>query len=219
MNLKNKRILITAGPTWVKIDSVRVINNTASGLTGILLAEKLNRLGAKVTLLLGPVALAVDTCCLNNKIRLIRFRFFDELRLILKRELALKRYAVVIHTAAVSDYKPALICQGKIRSGLKALSIKLRPTPKIINVFKEAQPDIFLVGFKFEPKASKINLIKEARRLIKNTHSDLIAANTLKNNHYLAYLVSPDKIRGPMRSKKNMAESLIKILRCTYARA
>ena len=57
MSLKNKRILITAGPTWVAIDSVRVISNIATGETGILLAKRLSLQGAKVTLALGP------SCC------------------------------------------------------------------------------------------------------------------------------------------------------------
>ena len=50
MKLKNKRVLITAGPTWVKIDKVRVISNTASGKTGLLFADAFKRLGSKVTL-------------------------------------------------------------------------------------------------------------------------------------------------------------------------
>lgn len=209
MNLKNKRILITAGPTWVKIDSVRIISNTASGATGILLAEKLDSLGARVTLLLGPT----DICCLNSGIRLLRFRFFDELKLLLKRELTAKRYDFAIHTAAVSDYKPALICQGKIRSGLKELSIKLVPTPKIISLFKEIQPDIFLVGFKFEPKASKISLIKKARQLIYNTQADLVVANTLNSERYLAYLITGNKQSGPIFTKKGMVNNLTKIFK------
>ena len=57
--LKNKKVLITAGPTWVPIDNVRVISNTATGETGILLSEKLKNLGAKVTLLLGPTNLSL----------------------------------------------------------------------------------------------------------------------------------------------------------------
>jgi len=81
--LATKSVLITAGPTWVAIDSVRVISNTATGETGTLLAERFAQQGAKVTLLLGPVS----NCCLNKKIRVINFKFFDELRDKLIREL------------------------------------------------------------------------------------------------------------------------------------
>ena len=73
MNLRKLRVLITAGPTWVAIDNVRVISNIATGETGKILAEKLASMGAKVTLLIGPG----DLCCLKKNIRLIRFKFFE----------------------------------------------------------------------------------------------------------------------------------------------
>ncbi|MBU1999188.1 MAG: phosphopantothenoylcysteine decarboxylase, partial [Candidatus Omnitrophica bacterium] len=69
-NLKNKKILITAGPTWVPVDDVRVISNSASGETGILLAKRLSGQGAKVTLLLGPIGNYNP----DKKIKLVLFR-------------------------------------------------------------------------------------------------------------------------------------------------
>jgi phosphopantothenoylcysteine decarboxylase/phosphopantothenate--cysteine ligase len=83
----NKRILITAGPTWVPIDSVRVISNIATGETGILLAQEAVRRGFGVTLLLGPC----DCCCIGQGFKVVRFRFFDELRQRLKEELSSKK--------------------------------------------------------------------------------------------------------------------------------
>ena len=71
MVLKNKNILITAGPTWVPIDRVRVISNIATGKTGILLAKSANKLGAKVTLVLGPVG----EVGLEKEINVKRFYF------------------------------------------------------------------------------------------------------------------------------------------------
>lgn len=76
MSLKNKRVLITAGPTWVAIDKVRVISNTATGATGKILAQQLANKGAKVTLLIN----AENSCCLNKKIKILPFRFFDQLK-------------------------------------------------------------------------------------------------------------------------------------------
>ena len=69
MGFKNKKILITAGPTWIAVDSVRVISNTASGETGQLLADRLAREGAKVTLVLGPVPNRLK----NKKVKVIPF--------------------------------------------------------------------------------------------------------------------------------------------------
>lgn len=205
-SLKNSRVLITAGPTWVKIDSVRVISNTATGETGILLAEKLTRLGAKVTLLLGPIGKSN----LNKKIRVLHFQYFDELKDLLEKELKTRKYDLAIHSAAVSDYRPLLAKKGKINSGLKELKIKLTPTPKIINIFKKLQPSISLVGFKCEPEASRVKLIKEAQHLISKSKADFIVANTLKKERYLAYLVTHNKESMAIFSKKDLVDNLIK---------
>ena len=170
-----KRVLITAGPTWVSIDKVRVLSNIATGETGILLAERLQRLGAKVTLLLGSAGL----CCINKKIKLLRFNFFNELKDKITKELKTKKYDIVIHAAAVSDYRPAKIFKGKIRSGINRLKIGLVPTLKIIGLIKKIDPLVFLVGFKFEPGANREKLIKETRGLIRQANLDLAVANSI----------------------------------------
>lgn len=206
MNLKNKRILITAGPTWVAIDKVRVISNTASGETGILLAKKFASLGAKVTLLLGPVG----ACCLGPGIRLINFRFFAELEKILKKELSGRAYHTVIHSAAVSDYQPQSRRQIKIKSGIKDLCIRLKPTEKLINLIKKIDPGIFAVGFKFEPQAGKAELIRRARQLLSSSQVDLVLANTCSKRGYQAYLVDRQGVSGALNHKTKAAQRIIK---------
>lgn len=207
-SLKNKKVLITAGPTWVKIDSVRVISNIASGSTGILLAEKFIRLGAKVTLLLGPIG--SGKVVKSSALRLLRFQYFDELKALLEKELRINKYDVAIHSAAVSDYKPKFIKKQKISSDLKELNIKLVPTIKIIKIFKKIQPSITLVGFKFESEASKFKLIKEARMLINNSRADFVVTNTLKLGDYLAYLVTKNHESAPIFTKRDLVNNLIK---------
>ncbi|HQO38768.1 MAG TPA: phosphopantothenoylcysteine decarboxylase, partial [Candidatus Omnitrophota bacterium] len=98
MSLKGKRILITAGPTWVSLDPVRVISNTASGETGRRLAYACAQAGARVTLLLGPG----ESPAPDRRICVRRFRFFEELDRSLRSELR-KKYDAVVHSAAVSD--------------------------------------------------------------------------------------------------------------------
>ena len=203
-----KKILITAGPTWVPIDNVRVISNIATGETGILLAEKLQRLGAKVTLLLGPA----QSCCISNKIRLIRFKFFDELSDIIKREIRSKKYDIIIHSAAVSDYRPAKFFSQKVKSGLRNWKLNLVPTPKIIDSIKKINRALVLVGFKFEPKATKSILIKRTRELIRRANLDLAVANTIDKNQYKAYIINHSRIYGPMFNKRNMIEELVKLI-------
>ncbi len=142
--LKNKKILITAGPSWVPIDRVRVISNIATGETGIILAERLLKEGARVTLLLGPQG----TCCLDKRIKLRAYRFFDELKGLLSGELKLKKYDMVIHTAAVSDYRPLKQYSGKVKSGIKHWRLDLVPTEKIIDMIKKIL-ELYILIFSF----------------------------------------------------------------------
>lgn len=208
MHLTDKRILITAGPTWVPIDNVRVISNVATGQTGILLADRLQKQGAKVTLILGPTG----DCCLNKKIRLVRFKFFEELKNKISKELRSKKYDIVIHSAGVSDYQLSTTYGKKIKSEKKILRLSLVPTPKIIDLVKKINNSIFLVGFKFEPAVKKNILIQRTRRLAKRAHLDLSVANTINKNKYLAYIMNGKKISGPICNKRDLAKRLIKIL-------
>ncbi|MDO8662617.1 MAG: phosphopantothenoylcysteine decarboxylase [Candidatus Omnitrophota bacterium] len=203
-NLKGKKVLITAGPTWVPIDSVRVISNTATGKTGILLADSLARQGAKVTLLLGPVG----AYSVNKKVKIIDFKFFDELNYRLKGELKKRKYAAVIHAAAVSDYKLNAASRKKISSHKQCLNLTLKQTPKIINALRKLSPGSFLVGFKFEPDLAGKKLILKARGLFKRARLDLVAANSRYKKHYIAYLVSAKNECGPFLSKEKMVKGL-----------
>jgi phosphopantothenoylcysteine synthetase/decarboxylase len=209
MSFRDKKILITAGPTWVPIDSVRVISNTATGETGALLADKLFGLGAKVTLLLGPV----DYCCLNKKIRLINFKYFNELNSLIEKELKSGNYDAVIHTAAVSDYRPAKVSFVKIKSGKKNWKLHLIPTPKIIDSIKKTDKAVFLVGFKFDSGIGKNSLLKKAWRLKKRTKAELIVANTLSAGKYRAYIISGRNQVSPFSNKFDMSKRLIELIK------
>jgi phosphopantothenoylcysteine decarboxylase/phosphopantothenate--cysteine ligase len=209
VDLRNKRILITAGPTWVAIDDVRVISNTATGETGIVLAERLRKEGARVTLALGPIEGSLK----KSGVRILRFRFFDELKYIIAGELARRTYDVVIHSAAVADYRPKVNRGNKIGSELKALNLMLVPTEKIIDGIKKASPRTVLVGFKFEPRMARDTLVREARKLAVRSQADVIVANTRNRNGYEAYVVYQGKVRGPVRKKSKLADGLLSVLR------
>jgi phosphopantothenoylcysteine decarboxylase/phosphopantothenate--cysteine ligase len=213
MGLKNKKVLITAGPTWVPIDKVRVISNIATGRTGILLAKRLQQLGAKVTLLLGPV----ESCCLNKKTKLLHFKFFSNLLGTLKRELKDKHYDIVIHSAAVSDYRPRANYWQKIKSGLKHWRLDLIPTPKIIDLIKKIDKNIFLVSFKFQPQATKDLMVQQARGLISHSDSDLVVANTVYNNNYHAWIVGRIKITHGFRSRSDLSRALVNEIKNNFA--
>ncbi|MDD5097159.1 MAG: phosphopantothenoylcysteine decarboxylase [Candidatus Omnitrophica bacterium] len=210
-NFRNKKVLITSGPTWVRIDKVRVISNTATGNTGILLAKKFQEEGCQVTLLLGPVNIAA----LNNKVKVKRFTFFNELNTLLKNELK-KDYDIIIQSAAISDFAPQLTGQEKISSQCKNLKLVLKPTVKIINCLRKLKPNAFLIGFKFEPGLKATELIKKTRNLIKSAGLNLAVGNNLIHNQYHAYLVNESGIVGPFSSKPAMVNSLIKLVRREY---
>ncbi len=221
MSLKNKRILITAGPTWVPIDSVRVISNIATGKTGVLLAEKLQRLGARVTLLFnGDSDLfsrnlgkeKIGRCPRIRKIRLIRYSFFNELKDIMMNEVKRGKYDAVIHSAAVADYRPSKVYLGKVKSGVKSWRINLVPTDKIIDRVRIIDRGFFLVGFKFQPDSDRGELIQSARTLIRRAGLNLAVANTIKQGRYKAYLVTKNKIKGPFYDRGYLARGLIEEL-------
>ncbi|MDD5771609.1 MAG: phosphopantothenoylcysteine decarboxylase, partial [Candidatus Omnitrophica bacterium] len=182
----DKRILITAGSSWVALDKVRIIGNTASGKTGLILAEKLKNSGAKVTLLLGPGEFS------NVRIpgvKTISFRYFPELKSLLSREIKKKAYSAVIHAAAVSDYRPGKAIPYKVSSQLNRWKIILVPTEKLIDSLKKYSPGLIAVGFKFEPDAKKAKLLEEGASLLKRSNLDMVVANSSRNGAYQAYIL------------------------------
>ena len=213
MSLKNKRILITAGPTWVPIDKVRVISNIASAETGILLAEKLIKKQAKVTLILGPVgspACRTGRRRLDKRIHLIKFRFFDELRTQLKKELITSSYDIIIHSAAVSDFRPQHAVKGKLKSG-SCLSLRLVALPKLVTEIKQVSPKARLVMFKLESAVSDYELIRRSRKALYEKGADLVVANKIEPN-YRAYILDKEKVYAKADSKKELTQRLTTVL-------
>ena len=224
-----KRVLITAGPTWVAIDKVRVISNIASGETGILLAEGLAREGAKVTLILGPgesmsfPGLTGESMYLdsrfrgndknriqNSRVKIVRFSFFEELRQALKKELKASRYDLIIHSAAVSDFKSAESKRGKTKSG-QDYNLRLTPLPKIADEIRGLAPAAHLVLFKLEFGIPDQELILRARKTLTASRADLIVANRIEPR-YKAYILGAKRIYSRAGSKQEMAEKLITAL-------
>ena len=204
-----KRILITAGPTWVAIDKARVISNIATGETGFILADKFKRSQIKVTLLLGPGYFRAG----QTGIKIKRFKYFSQLQLLLENELKKGGYAAVIHTAAVADYKPDKIIKSKVGSGRRSWKINLVPTKKLINGLRGHGNNLFTVGFKFQPEANNNRLIKEGRALLNQADLDLVVANSNIDENYCAYILGNANHCGPFFTKLKMADHLVKIIR------
>ena len=208
-NLKNKRILITAGPTWVPIDKVRVISNIASGKTGLLLANQAKKLGADVTLILGPVG----EVGLNKKIRVRSFHYFKELHALIKEELKKRRYDVVIHSAAVSDYSPKKLFSQKIKSGIKNLTLEFETTVKIVDKIKKYAPEVFLTIFKLELDLCKYEMLKRARETLKGARADLAILNTFSRKRpYQALIIDQKKEFYQVYTKAGLVKKLLHLI-------
>ncbi len=176
--LKNKKVLMTAGPTIEYIDPIRVITNQSSGKTGVLLASELISSGAKVTLIYGP---GIEKPPSGAKI--IRVSTSKEMFDVVKKEM-IKKFDIVIMAAAISDYTPENPSKNKIKSTKNKIKISLKKVPKIIDQVKKYQKNVFLVGFKAEANISKKQLITLAKEKMKNVNADMIVANDIGSIRY-----------------------------------
>jgi len=140
---------------------------------------------------------------------LIRFQFFDELKHLIIKELKTKKYDIVIHSAAVSDYRPAQTYSGKVKSSLKNWRLNLVPTTKIIDAIKRADRSLCLVGFKFEPYAPKTRLIRDSRILLNRKSCNLVVGNTVKDGRYVAYIIQRNRVFGPIFKKERLVKDLV----------
>ena len=179
------KVLVTCGATWTPIDDVRVISNVSSGEMGHLIAQAFRQKRRRVTLIEGPVTHTL----IDKKIKIIKYRFFDELARALKQELS-KKYDIIVHAAAVSDFKVKGAFKRKISSD-KDLTLKLVATPKLIKDIKRLSPESLLVGFKLESNLDPKNVFKQVRSLFTSSGCDLVVANTLKNG-YQGFIVNAD---------------------------
>ena len=205
MGYKGKHVLVTSGPAAVALDDVRVITNRSTGEMGRLIADALHREGARVTLLEGSAA--TSRLPLPEAIALKRFYFYDELDQGLVRELR-KGYDVVIHAAAVPDFRPARACRGKMASG-QALTLKLIPTKKLIGKIKQLSPRSLLVGFKLATRKFSGAFPLNVKDLFDKAGCDLVVANAYVDGNYQACLFGP---QGRVSPEGLAKKALVKVL-------
>jgi phosphopantothenoylcysteine decarboxylase/phosphopantothenate--cysteine ligase len=212
--MKIKRVLVTCGATWVPIDDVRVISNISTGEMGHLIARFFRQKKARVTVIEGPVThVWKGTVPLKSRgqspVKIIKYLFFDELARVLRQEL-LKKYDIIIHAAAVSDFKVAGASKRKISSE-KALTLKLVTTPKLIKEIKCLSPESLLVGFKLESKLNPRDIFKTVKPLFTSAGCDLVVANSLSRGYQGFILNSDGDILSKVTNKKALAQSLVKL--------
>ena len=171
LQLKGKKALVTAGPTYEAIDPVRFIGNHSSGKMGYAIAEELNRRGAEVTLVSGPVSIELK----SKNIRLIKVERAEEMY---EASLENKDYDIAVLAAAVADFAPVITANEKIKKGDQLPDIKLRKTKDILFSLGEIKTDKqVLVGFALETNNEKLNALKK----LKEKNADMIVLNSLKD--------------------------------------
>ena len=174
-DLEGKKILITAGPTREAIDSVRFVSNKSSGRMGIELAKEASARGADVLLIAGECMVKLPDY-INTK----HVVSADDFIKAVKDEISFNNYDIFISAAAVSDYKPTEYIEGKISSdNVEELHINMKLTPKIINVARKKDYNLFIVAFKAETNVSKSELIERAYKRLIKSEVDLIVANDI----------------------------------------
>ena len=168
--LAGVRAVVTAGPTREPIDPVRVITNRSSGKQGYAVAQALSALGASVTLVSGPTALAVPPGVQRVDIETAQ----DMLQASLA---AAEQSDIFVGTAAVADYRPAQAEIQKIKKKDAEMSLPLERTTDVLKAVREKFPALFMVGFAAETE----KLAEHAQGKLKNKKLDLIAANLVGN--------------------------------------
>lgn len=169
--LIDKKILITAGPTYEAIDPVRFIGNHSSGKMGFDIADEAANNGAEVILISGPTHLNVK----NTSIRLVRVISAQEMY-----DACHEYYNevdVAIAAAAVADYRPKNVANQKIKKIESTLSVELEKTKDILASLGEQKKNQFLIGFALETE----NEFENAKQKIQKKNLDLIVLNSLND--------------------------------------
>jgi len=169
---QNKKVLISAGPTYEDIDPVRFIGNKSSGKMGFAIAETAVKFGAEVVLIAGPVALKTSAKLKRKDVRSAEQMFAE-----VKTEYLSADY--FISAAAVADYRVVKPSENKIKkiAGKDDLTLKLVKNPDIIAWVAEQQSNIKVIGFAAETD----NVLDYAKQKLNNKKLDLICANQVGN--------------------------------------
>ena len=209
-DLKGKKVLVTAGPTYEKIDPVRFIGNYSSGKMGYAIAEEAARRGAEVTIVSGPVSITTSTPNINViKVESAREMYDQCVNIYPNCDLG-------IMCAAVADYAPAEYVDSKIKREKEEIPvIKLIKNPDIAAALGAMKaPSQKLVGFALETNNEESNALDKLHR--KNL--DMIVLNSLQDsgacfgtdtNKITTYFSNGEKLEFPLKSKVEVAKDII----------
>ncbi len=206
-DMEGLKVLVNAGPTQESLDPVRIITNHSSGKMGYAIARQAARRGADVTLVSGPVNLAVP---LGVKVVNVvsAADMYEEMT----------KYAaesdIMIMSAAVADYTPAVTAENKIKKSDGGLNIEMVRTKDILKTLGEAKKEgQFICGFSMETE----NMIENSRKKLDSKNADMICANNLKVpgtgfkvDTNIITLITADEVKElPLMSKEEAADEIL----------
>ena len=210
--LAGLRLLVTAGPTREAVDPVRFIGNRSSGRMGYAVARAARELGAKVTLVSGPVSLPTPEGVERVMVESARQMEGEVLARI-------EQCDIFVATAAVADYRPREIAPQKIKKGEERMELALVRNPDILAEVASLPDPPFTVGFAAESEA----LEDHARQKLRNKRLDMIAANLVgpgrgfeEEENSLKILWNGGGVDLPRVRKELLARRLLEIVAERY---
>ena len=212
--LTGKKVMITAGPTREAIDPVRYITNRSSGKMGYALARAAIDAGAEVTLVSGPVHIAVP-----QPVELLTCQSAMDMYQQVMAHVA--GQDIFIASAAVADFRVAKVAEQKIKQSSKMQTLELVENPDILASVAQLDERPFCVGFAAETQ----QLEKYARDKLKRKNLDMIAANRVDgsdagfdvDDNALDVFWNDGEVQLPRQSKTLIAEQLVDIIARQFA--
>lgn len=206
-DLEGLHVLVTAGPTREAIDPVRYITNHSTGKMGYSVARAAAMRGAKVTLVSGPTELTPPS-------------FVDVVNVVsaedMYREVTSRasKQDIIIKTAAVADYRPAVVASEKVKKKDGDMSIALERTKDILAYLGEHKKEgQFLCGFSMETE----NMLENSIAKLVKKNLDMVIANNLKvegagfgtNTNVVTVITRKGGEQLPLMSKEDVAERIL----------
>lgn len=208
-DFSGKKVLISAGPTYERIDPVRFIGNFSTGKMGYALADEAAVRGAEVTLVSGPVSLSAN----HPSVRVIPVTSAAQMADACFAEAPSSD--VIIMAAAVADYTPANPASEKIKKAGEELTVALKKTTDILaELGKRRKAGQFIAGFALET----INEKEHAIGKLKNKNADMIVLNSLNDegagfghdtNKVTIFTARGNRTDVPLKSKKEIAGAIL----------
>jgi len=206
--LKGKKFLVTAGPTYEAIDPVRFIGNHSSGKMGIALAEELTKRGGDVTLVIGPSSEKISSTIKVEKVTSAA-EMYEACMVIFEK------VDIAIMSAAVADYTPVAIANEKIKKKEEVFTIELTKTKDILKSLGEVKrKNQFLVGFALESTNEKAYALgklkaKNADMMVLNSLKDKGAGFGINTNKITIFDKAENEYHFETKSKVNVATDIV----------